>query len=185
MKKYVLLVIIITIFFSCKEIKKETKIIEVEKVKTQTKDWVTLFDGNSLDHWQAYLGGDISKHWSIREDELVFTPPTAEERKADDNAKQKTFNIVTKENYSSFILSLEWKISKGGNSGIFWGVHENIKFNEPYETGLEIQVLDNKNHPDAKNGNTHRAGALYDLVPPREDVTKPIGEWNTLSLIHI
>jgi len=74
---------------------------------------------------------------------------------------------------------LEWKIAEGGNSGIFWGVHEDSKFGEVYQTGPEIQVLDNERHPDAKvNGKLHQAGALYDMVAPSEDVCKPAGEWN-------
>jgi hypothetical protein len=77
------------------------------------------------------------------------------------------------------VLSLECKISEGGNSGIFWGIKEDEKYSQPYETGPEIQVLDNEKHPDAKNGTTHQAGSLYDMVPPSEDVTKAVGEWNT------
>ncbi|MEO0901549.1 MAG: DUF1080 domain-containing protein, partial [Bacteroidota bacterium] len=57
-------------------------------------------------------------------------------------------------------------------------VVEDEKYNEPYITGPEIQVLDNISHPDAKNGTTHQAGALYDMVSPSQDVVKPIGEWN-------
>ena len=61
-----------------------------------------------------------------------------------------------------------------------WGVQELEKYNEPYFTGPEIQVLDNERHPDAKvNGKTHQAGALYDMVAPAKDVTSPVGEWNT------
>ena len=54
---------------------------------------------------------------------------------------------------------------------------------QPYETGPEIQVLDNDKHPDAKNGTSHQAGALYDMVSPNKDVTKPIGEWNTCVIM--
>jgi len=179
MKKYVTFLIITMTFFACKETSKNARENEVISTVSSEEEWIDLFDGGSLEHWQAYLGGSVPKYWSIKEDALVFTPPSPEERKADGTKTHSSFNIVTKENYSSFVLSLEWKISKGGNSGIFWGVHENEKFAEPYQTGLEIQVLDNENHPDAKNGTSHRAGALYDLVPPVKDVTKPVGEWNT------
>ena len=88
--------------------------------------------------------------------------------------------------YTSFELSLEWKIAEAGNSGIMWGVSEEAKYGEPYQTGLEIQILDNDKHPDGKNGTSHQAGALYDLVSPAADVTKPIGEWNTavISINH-
>ena len=88
-------------------------------------------------------------------------------------------NIVTKDEYTNFKLSLEWKISEGGNSGIFWSVYEDSAYNEAYQTGPEIQVLDNERHPDAQaNPKFHQAGALYDLVQPSSDVCKPAGEWN-------
>ena len=91
---------------------------------------------------------------------------------------------MTEEKYESFELQVEWKISEGGNSGILWGVQEIDKYDEPYYTGPEIQILDNKRHPDAKNGLNRTAGALYDMVPPAKDVTKPAGEWNS-EVIHI
>ncbi|WP_367186856.1 3-keto-disaccharide hydrolase [Maribacter confluentis] len=62
------------------------------------------------------------------------------------------------------------------------GVNEDEKFKTGYQTGPEIQILDNDKHPDAKAGTTHQAGALYDMVPPAKDVTKPVGEWNTMEL---
>jgi len=97
-------------------------------------------------------------------------------------------DIVTDKIYKNFELSIEWNISEGGNSGIFWGVQEGELHNKPYATGPEIQVLDNERHPDAKaNPKFHQAGALYDLVQPSKDVCKPAGQWNhiLLSIDHI
>ncbi len=184
MKNFILSLIAVSMLFACKEGPKEVKddVAVVTEKTAKQEEWVSLFDGTSLDHWQAYLGGGVPKYWTIKDSVLVFTPPTPEERKNDGTKKYNTFNIVTKKNFSNFVLSLEWKISKAGNSGVFWGVHENEKFGEPYQTALEIQVLDNENHPDAKNGTSHQAGALYDLVSPYEDATKPIGEWNNFVI---
>ncbi len=181
MKKSILIAFVFSLLLSCKESPKEPKeeVVEIASEMNEQSEWITLFNGTSLDEWQAYLGGPVPNYWSIKDDALVFTPPTAEERKESGDKEYNTFNLVTKRNFSSFVLSLEWKISEGGNSGIFWGVHEDEKFSEPYQTGLEIQVLDNNKHPDAKNGTSHQAGALYDLVSPTSDVTKPSGEWNT------
>jgi len=163
---------------SCKEKPRESALENgVSKVSSseinEQKAWTEL----SFDAWQAFKGGAVSKFWSEKDGAILFTPPTAEERK-DENGNRQSFNIVTKESYESFVLSLEWKISEAGNSGIMWGVSEDEKYVEPYQTGLEIQVLDNEKHPDGKNGTSHQAGALYDLVSPAKDVTKTVGEWN-------
>ena len=92
-------------------------------------------------------------------------------------------DLVTDKIFKNFQLSIEWNISEGGNSGIFWGVQEGENVNKPYSTGPEIQILDNERHPDAKaNPKFHQAGALYDLVQPSKDVCKPAGEWNHVLL---
>jgi len=92
------------------------------------------------------------------------------------------FNMVTDREFTNFELSLEWMVTEGANSGIMWGVVEDDNYPEPYYTGPEIQVLDNINHPDAKNGTSHQAGALYDMVSPIKDVVKPLGEWNNYRI---
>lgn len=136
-------------------------------------EWVSLFDGKTFDGWHQYNGTEIGAEWSVNEDELTFEPK--ENRQWGDGGK----NIVTDKEYTSFILSIEWKVSEAGNSGIFWGVKEGKAYGEPYVTGPEIQILDNERHPDAKaNPKFHQAGALYDLVQPTADVCKPAGEWN-------
>lgn len=136
-------------------------------------EWVSLFDGKTFDGWHQYNGTEIGAEWSVNEGELTFEPK--ENRQWGDGGK----NIVTDKEYTSFILSIEWKVSEAGNSGIFWGVKEGKAYGEPYVTGPEIQILDNERHPDAKaNPKFHQAGALYDLVQPTADVCKPAGEWN-------
>lgn len=173
MKKLVFVFVIMLSFTACKNDKKETTMTsseeEVKKEEQKSEnDWEILFDGTSTDHWRGYLSDSIYDEWKIKDGALVFTP-----------SKQGGKNIITKEKFTNFILSLEWKISEKGNSGIFWGVHEDEKFPEAYQTGPEIQVLDNLGHPDAKvGGKLHQAGALYDMVEPSSDVVKPAGEWN-------
>ena len=173
MKHLVILMALILTLASCKQKEKttndNTKIEKASKAET-SKEWVTLFDGSSFDGWRYYGAGEVVEPWKLEDGAMVFYPP--KERNGE------RYDIVTDKSYTKFVLSLEWKISKNGNSGVFWGVHEDEKF-KIYETGPEIQVLDNEGHPDAKNGTSHRAGALYDMVSPSKDVTKPIGEWNT------
>ena len=137
-----------------------------------SSDWTILFDGTSLDNWRGYLSEDIYPEWTIQDKVMVFNPS---------NVGGK--NIITKEKYTNFILSLEWKISEVGNSGIFWGVHEDKRFSEAYMTGPEIQVLDNERHPDSFVGNgIHKAGSLYDMIGYPDEHINPAGKWNKCVL---
>jgi hypothetical protein len=138
-------------------------------------DWQVLFDGTSFDGWKGYNQEGVPDSWKIEDGAMVLNPPESRPEGAN-------YNLVTVEDFTDFELSLEWRISEGGNSGVFWGIQEDTKYNEPYETGPEIQVLDNEKHPDAKVGTTHQAGSLYDMVGPGKDVTKPVGEWNTMVI---
>lgn len=173
MKKIIVVLLYTASLIACKNDKKEAPLdSDVDKVKKEEQktanDWITLFDGTSTDQWRGYLSDSLYTEWTIEGDALAFTP-----------SEHGGKNIITKEKFTNFILSLEWKISKKGNSGIFWGVFEDKKFPEAYQTGPEIQVLDNNGHPDAKvAGKLHQAGALYDMVEPSRDVVKPAGEWN-------
>ena len=176
--KRIALIICLCSLFACNQTEKKSQ----EKVETQNtvssketpnkEGWTILFDGSSLDNWRGYLSENIYPEWTIQDDVMVFTPGEVGGK-----------NIITKEEYTNFILSLEWKISEAGNSGIFWGVHEDEKFPEAYMTGPEIQVLDNEKHPDSFVGNgIHKAGSLYDLIGyPAEDIY-PAGQWNLCVL---
>lgn len=172
MKKQILFLVCIVTIIACKKNTEKPKLIEPE-VKDE---WSYLFDGKTFDGWHIYQNPDEINAWIIEDSALVFTGKEA------GNSAQ--YNLVTDNNYTNFILSLEWKISEGGNSGVMWGVNENEKYKRPYETGPEIQVLDNEKHPDAfKNPKFHQAGALYDLVQPSSDVCKPAGEWNLCEIL--
>jgi len=139
-------------------------------------DWESLFDGETLNGWHRFNRKGVTPIWTAKNGVLTFDP---ELRPKGDYIH----DIVTDKVYKSFELSIEWNISEGGNSGIFWGVQEGESHNKPYSTGPEIQVLDNERHPDAKaNPKFHQAGALYDLVQPSKDVCNPAGEWNHIVL---
>lgn len=173
MKKITFLILVFLVFVACKETsKKDQESVEKEVVQSVKEDnaseWITLFDGTSMDKWRGYLRDDMPEEWTINNGNLLFTP-------GEEGGK----DIITKDTFTNFILSLEWKISEGGNSGIFWGVHEDENLKVPYNTGPEIQVLDNERHKDAfVNPKFHQAGALYDMIEPMHDVCKPAGEWN-------
>ncbi|WP_417363297.1 3-keto-disaccharide hydrolase [Galbibacter sp.] len=170
------------LIMSCKQNTQKENKDQSEPVAEQTQEkpaqesWEVLFDGSNFDSWHMYnTGKPVSAAWSIEDGAMVLTPGDL------------AGNIVTNKAYTNFVLSLDWKISEGGNSGIFWGVVEDEKYHEPYQTGPEIQVLDDERHPDAKAGTTHQSGALYDMIAPSKKVVKPAGQWNNsvLEINHI
>ncbi|SNR55306.1 3-keto-disaccharide hydrolase [Lutibacter flavus] len=173
LKKIILFIIVFAIgFFGTKYLfkKDDDSSKNSENQQTETEEWVSLFDGKTFNGWHNYKTKTISDEWQIIDGAMVFTP--------DPNKDGGINNLVTDNDYTNFKLSIDWKISEGGNSGIFYGVFEDEQFSVPYQTGPEIQILDDLNHPD-KEKETHRSGALYDMIAPSEKAVKKVGEWNT------
>ena len=181
MKNLLLTALLIGITIGCKEKTKETaeetstNVMAKTEMQVPKEEWKVLFDGKTFEGWHEYQKDGVSDSWKIEDGAMVFYPPENRE-------KGRLIDLITEKEYTDFILSVDWKISEAGNSGIFWGVKEDAEIEKPYHTGPEIQVLDNEKHPDAKNGTTHQAGSLYDMVAPSEDVTNPVGEWNTMVI---
>ncbi len=129
-----------------------------------------LFDGKTTTGWHSYLKPTAEPAWGVVDGALQLNPKAPGQG-----------DLVTDGEYENFELDLEWKISPGGNSGIIFGVHEDPAFRATYDTGIEMQVLDDKDAEDNKKP-THLAGALYDMVAPPKDAAKPAGEWNRVKL---
>jgi hypothetical protein len=138
-------------------------------VSAQSKGYTSLFDGKTTTGWHTYLKTG-SGAWKVVDGALQLDP------KAEGQG-----DLVTDNEYENYELKIDWKISDTGNSGIIFGVQEDPKFHETYQTGIEMQVLDNKNASDNKKAN-HLAGSLYDMKAPSADVAKPSGEWNSAVL---
>ena len=139
--------------------------------------WITLFDGTSTNGWHKYGGGPVGSAWKIA-DGTLYLDSTEKQNGTIKNGG----DLSTDEEFENFDLKLEWKISKGGNSGIMFCVNEDTtKYKKPYETGPEMQVLDNDGHPDGKI-KKHRAGDLYDLISSSKETVKPVGEWNQVEI---
>jgi hypothetical protein len=166
--KKILLIVFVSLSVACNQTPKKKK-VTAEAAPAQN-EWVDLFDGVSFKGWHQFNKTEMSSAWVIEDGAMVLP---------DGTGSGKGNNIVTDKEYTNFELSMEWKIVEGGNSGIFWGVKEGEGYKTPYQTGPEIQVLDNERHPDSFNKpNYHQAGALYDMVQPSQNVCKPAGEWN-------
>lgn len=131
--------------------------------KEKTDGWKLLFDGKTTKGWRRYRGKELGAGWKVEHGALC---------RAADGAG----DIVTEEQYDSFELVLEYRISKGGNSGLMFHVAEDE--GAPWMTGPEIQIQDNKDGHDPQ-----KSGWLYQLYPSNTDATKPAGEWNQLRVL--
>jgi hypothetical protein len=139
------------------------------------KGWKLLFDGSTLTGWKTYNRTDMATSWGVR-DGAIFLDA---KKGRSDVAKG---DLVTLEDYDDFEFTAEWKISDCGNSGVMYRIVEDPKYKQPYLTGPEMQVLDNKCHPDAKII-THRSGDFYDVMASKTENVKPAGEWNSIRII--
>jgi len=125
-----------------------------------------LFNGRTLDGWRGFKSDAPPSGWAVVDGALTRTGAGGD--------------IVTVDEFGDFDLRLQWKISEGGNSGIIFRV-ANVG-NEVWESGPEMQILDNARHVDGRNPLTS-AGANYGLHAPVRDVTRPIGQWNDVRLL--
>jgi hypothetical protein len=160
---------------------KQTTMQTIDKHTAENEDgWINLFDGKTTTGWHTYGKTTAGKIWKIENGSLHLDAAAKKEMSAENG------DLVTNEEYDNFHLKLEWKISPKGNSGIIFLIHEDIKYQNTYETGMEMQVLDNGTptilgHPDGKLY-THRAGDLYDLLASKE-AAKPAGDWNAAEIV--
>lgn len=147
----------------------------------QRSGWELLFDGKATDQWRNFKKDSVSDKWVIEDSILTLSG-------------RGGGDIITREQYDSFELQLEFRISKGGNSGIMFHVTEEEQTS--YMTGPEIQLQDNVDGHDPQ-----KAGWLYQLYKPMkpawakrfeaqvgfkgiemDDATRPAGEWNHVYL---
>lgn len=174
-----LLALITFLISSCGNADNKKKAEAEAEAEVDAKEWIVLFDGTSTDNFRGY-GKEIFPEtgWVIEDGTLKV------EGSGRGEAGGGGGDIITKNKYGNFELSLEWKVSEGGNSGIFYLAQE-IEGEPIYMSSPEMQILDNKRHPDAllgKDGN-RQAGSLYDLIPAVPQNAKPAGEWNEVKIM--
>jgi len=128
--------------------------------------WKLLFDGRTTRGWRGFRQDSVPDGWQAVDGTLARVGPGGD--------------LVTEEEFASFELALEWRVSPGGNSGIFFHVSDDRA--HVWETGPEMQVLDNERHPDGRDPRTS-AGSNYALHAPARDVTRPAGLWNEARLL--
>ncbi|MEN8158346.1 MAG: DUF1080 domain-containing protein [Bacteroidota bacterium] len=145
--------------------------------------WKLLWDGETTEGWRgAKLDSFPEKGWNLENGILSV-------EKSGGGESTHGGDIVTLEKYSNFILEVDFKLSKGANSGIKYFVDPGLNRGEGSAIGCEFQILDDRNHPDAKNGiqGNRTLASLYDLIRAdallygednREKRFNGVGKWN-------
>jgi cytochrome c len=147
---------------------------------SEKKDgWKSLFDGQSTGDFRNFKSESIGKKWTVQNGTLHFVGKGAGDGW---QAKDGGDIIITDKEYANYELNLDWKIQEGGNSGIIYNVIENEEYDYVWQTGPEMQILDNIRHPDGQIY-MHRAGDLYDMIESKFVTVNPAGEWNRVRLI--
>ena len=130
-------------------------------------DWRPLFDGTSTGAWRGYKRDALPDGWQVVDGALARV--------------DRGGDIITVEQFENFELRFEWQVEEGGNSGVFFGVTEEVD-GPVWHSGPEFQILHNAGHRDGQAPITS-AGSNYAVHPPSADVTRPVGEWNTSRLL--
>ena len=146
-------------------------------------DWIYLFDGETTEGWRAYNGETIPDKWAAVDGNLTFDT----ELKLEEEWSGGGDIIYHKEQFEYFELYLEWKLPKGGNSGVFYHVQEG--YNAPYEISPEYQILDDEGWEEINNAKLEswqKSGADYAMHEPNIDnkSLNPAGEWNSSRIIY-
>ncbi len=129
-------------------------------------EWTVLFDGEKVNGLRGYKQKGLPDSWVIVDGTMKTIPGHG-------------VDLISENVYKNFELELEWKVPKGGNSGIFYFATEEGK--HIYESAPEMQVLDNIAHKDGLRDVT-TAGSLYDLIAPIKNVVKTVGEFNQVRI---
>ena len=160
------------IFLGCQNTTKEKKSVEeVKKSEEVVSEWVKLSPSENLEGWHIFQNEDGTKTgWTNEDGVLTFDSENA--------TGEGNKSLISDETYSSFEIQFEWKISPKSNSGFMWGVSEDKKYDHPYLTGPEIQIIDAEIYKGDEKNQIHTTGALYDMIAPDHLMAKPAGEWN-------
>jgi len=165
-------VVLLSISFSS-----NAQLVNTLSEKEKADGWSLLFDGKTTAGWRNYNSNKMGAAWKAADGSLYL-----DTFKKDGYQSSGGGDIITKDEFENFELSLDWKIEPCGNSGVIFNVVEYPKYTETWRTGPEMQVLDNACHPDAKIVK-HRAGNLYDLIESKTVVVRAAGEWNNSRIV--
>ena len=140
----------------------------LQRIRKRQKRCQPIFDGNSLEGWEAIEGGE----WAIEDGILIGRNG----RDWSTEAERTGSWLRTQKQYADFRLELQYTISEGGNSGVFF---RSAAEKNPAFTGYEMQIHDSPGTPPTKHG----PSSLYDTAAPTKNLVRPAGQWNTVTII--
>ena len=132
--------------------------------------WRLLFDGKSTTGWRGYRSKTVPDSWKVENGSLLSRRQQG----------ATSGDLITTGQFDDFELLLEWKMTKGNNSGVIYRATE--QHDQVWQSGPEFQILDNAGHLDGLNP-LASAGACYAVFSPAKDVTRPLGQWNQTRLL--
>ena len=134
--------------------------------------WFALFDGETTTGWRGYNQKTIPEGWVVENGTLKSLG------KGGDIGGDIVYG---NREFENFELKLQWKISEGGNSGIFYHVVEDLKYKAAYETAPEYQLIDDLDFPQPLE-EWQKVGADYAMYFATDKIVKRAGEWNTARI---
>ena len=145
----------------------------------KTAGWQLLFDGQTLNGWKRYGADSIGPLWVVRDSVILCNGEGLGE-----GTEGIGGSLMTLKQFGNFELSVEWKITAGGNSGILYHVVEKPEYAHDYETGPEYQVMDDAGWKDSLR-DEQKAGSNYDMYAALANKkVNPVGEWNEARIIY-
>jgi hypothetical protein len=165
----------------------------------ESAGWKLLFNGKDMSGWDdPRLKTPAGDAWTLEQGCLKAR-----------SRPSITEDLFTEASFGDFELVFDWRISRGGNSGLKYRIQDHVFLHDggkrrfedlvnlsltdrrtdrpakgqDYVIGFEYQILDNELNSDARAGLSHTAGALYDMVPPLRDATREVGQFNHSRIV--
>lgn len=158
----------------------ENEQVDLSKYPVDADGYITIFDGKTLDGWRCYGKDKAGSDWNVDEGAIHLQGSGNGEGGGENGG-----DILFAHKFKNFELTFEYKISKGGNSGVLYLAQE-VKDAKGellpiWQSAAEYQVLDNQNHVDAQLGvdGNRQSASLYDMIPAKPQNAKPFDEWNS------
>ena len=163
--------------------------VDLSAFPVDEEGYHVLFNGNEkMQGWRGYGKEGIPPRWIVEDGCIKFCGTGLGEGQTAEGG-----DLIFAHQFQNFILELEWKVAKGGNSGIFYLAKEiavkaedgSLRYEPIYLSSPEYQVLDNANHPDAFLGvdGNRQSASLYDMIPAKPQNQKPFDEWNKAKIM--